>query len=247
MLIDKIIKETSLLKLLDLIRDFCSEMALGNNDEQCIRLKKAVENAEGNDYLVLLSSYLTVCENGDEVIDALEEFADNCKDFAEANEDMTEQITKAEFETVLCECEEKCGLMSCVEAEHTVNIAETDAESHNREAEIKFTGSNINILLPRIDINTDKTKYMAENIGQMLYDVIAQKLEPDDIRYEINRYIPEVKSRGEPVRELFREYFYNVLLYKTQKPKVYQDFNEHMHRVIVLEFFKRIIVRYLRE
>ncbi len=81
----------------------------------------------------------------------------------------------------------------------------------------------------------------------MLYDVIAQKLEPDDIRYEINRYIPEVKSRGEPVRELFREYFYSVLLYKPQKPKIYKDFNEHMHRVIVLEFFKRIIVRYLRE
>ncbi|NDO20436.1 hypothetical protein FMM68_12335 [Lachnospiraceae bacterium MD329] len=232
---------------MDLIRDFCREIALGNNDEQCIRLKEAVEDAEGNDYLTLLSSYLTVCENGDEVIEALEEFTDNCKDFAEANEDMTVQITKAEFETVLCECEEKCGLMSCVEAEHTVNIAEADAESHNREAEIQFTGSNVNILLPRISINTNKTKYISENIGQMLYDVIAQKLEPDDIRYEINRYIPEVKNRGEPVREMFGEYFYNVLLYKTQKPKVYHDFNEHMHRVIVLEFFKRIIVRYLRE
>lgn len=247
MLIDKIIKEKSLLKLLDLIREFCREVALGNNDEQCIRLKESVENAEGNDYLTLLSSYLSICDTGDEVIEALEEFVDNCKDFAEANEDMTEQITKAEFETVLCECEEKCGLMSCIEAEHTVNIAETDAESHNREAEIQCIGSNINILLPRIDINTDKTKYIAENIGQMLYDVIAQKLEPDDIRYEMNRYIPEVKNRGEPTRALFRKYFYSVLLYKTQKPKIYPDFNEHMHRVIVLEFFKRIIVRYLRE
>lgn len=46
MLVDKIIKETSLLKLLDLIREFCREMALGNNDEQCIRLKKSVENAK---------------------------------------------------------------------------------------------------------------------------------------------------------------------------------------------------------
>lgn len=247
MLIDKIIKETSLLKLLDLIRDFCRETALDDNTDKCIMLKEAVENEEENDYLVLLSSYLTVCENGEEVIEALEEFTDNCKGFAEANEDMTEQITKAEFETVLCECEEKCGLMSCVETEHTVNIAETDAESHNREAEIQFTGSHINILLPRIDINTDKTKYIAENIGQMLYDVIAQKLEPDNIRYEMNRYIPEVKNRGEPTRSLFREYFYSVLLYKTQKPKVYPDFDAHMHRVIVLEFFKRIIVMCLRE
>ena len=48
--------------------------------------------------------------------------------------------------------------MSGIEAEHTVNIAETDAESHNSEGEIQFIGSNINILLPRIDINTDKTK-----------------------------------------------------------------------------------------
>ncbi|NDO18583.1 hypothetical protein FMM68_02800 [Lachnospiraceae bacterium MD329] len=247
MLINEITESKSLLKLLDLIRGFCRESALGDNTEKCIRLKEAVENAEGNDYLTLLSSYLSICETGDEVIEALEEFADNCKGFAEANEDMTEQITKAEFETVLCECEEKCGLMSCVEAEHTVNIAEADAESYNREGEIQFIGSNINILLPRIDINTDKTKYIAENIGHMLYDVIVQKLEPDDIRYEINRYIPEVKNRGEPVRELFRECFYSVILYKTQKPKIYQDFNEHMYRVVVLEFFKRIIVRYLRE
>lgn len=142
MLIDKIIKETSLLKLLDLIRDFCREMALDDNIDKCIGLKESVENAEGNDYLTLLSSYLSICDTGDEVIEALEEFVDNCKDFAEANKDMTEQITKAEFETVLCECEEKCGLMSCIEVEHTVNIAETDAESHNREGEIHFVGSN---------------------------------------------------------------------------------------------------------
>ena len=33
--------------------------------------------------------------------------------------------------------------MSGIEAEHTVNIAETDAESHNSEGEIQFIGSNI--------------------------------------------------------------------------------------------------------
>lgn len=247
MLINKIIKEASLLKLLDLIRDFCRKSALGDNTEKCIRLKESIENVEGNDYLTLLSSYLSICETGDEVIEALEEFVDNCKDFAEANKDMTEQITKTEFETVLCECEEKCGLMSCIEAEHKVNIAETDAASRKRESEIQFIGSNINILLPQIDINTDKTQYIAENIGRILYDVIVQKLEPDDIRYEMNRYIPEVKNRGEPTRILFGEYFYSVLLYKEQKPKVYPNFDEHTHRVIVLEFFKRIIVRYLRE
>ena len=233
MLINEITESKSLLQLLDLIREFCRETTLGDNAEKCIRLKESVENAEENDYLTLLSSYLSICETGDEVI--------------EANADMTEQITKAEFEMVLCECEEKCGLMSGIETEHTVNIAETDAESHNSEGEIQFIGSNINILLPRIDINTDKTKYIAKNIGQMLYDVIAQKLKSDDIRYEMNRYIPEVKNRGEPTISLFREYFYSVLLYKTQKPKVYPDFDAHMHRVIVLEFFKQIIVMYLRE
>ncbi len=207
MLIDKIIKERSLLKMLDLIREFCREVALGNNDERCIRLKESVENAEENDYLTLLSSYLSICDTGDEVMEALEEFVNNCKDFAETNEDMTEQVTKAEFETVLCECEEKCGLMSCIEAEHTVNIAETDAESHNREAEIQCIGSNINILLSRIGINADKTKYIAKNIVQMLYDVIAQKLEPTDIQYEINRYIPEVKNRGRAYKRTVQEIF----------------------------------------
>ena len=85
MLINEITESKSLLQLLDLIREFCRETTLGDNTEKCIRLKESVE-----------------------VIEALEEFVDNCKDFAEANADMTEQITKAEFEMVLCECEEKC-------------------------------------------------------------------------------------------------------------------------------------------
>lgn len=43
MLIKEITESKSLLKLLDLIREFCRETALGNNDEQCIRLKESVE------------------------------------------------------------------------------------------------------------------------------------------------------------------------------------------------------------
>lgn len=85
MFIKEITESKSLLKLLDLIREFCCETALGGNTEKCIRLKESVENAEGNDYLTLLSSYLSICATGDEVIEALEEFVDNCKDFAEAN------------------------------------------------------------------------------------------------------------------------------------------------------------------
>ena len=54
MSVDKIIKETSLLQLFDLIREFCREMALGDNAEQCIRLKKSVENAGRENVIIRL-------------------------------------------------------------------------------------------------------------------------------------------------------------------------------------------------
>lgn len=45
----------------------------------------------------------------------------------------------------------------------------------------------------------------------MLYDVMAQKLELNDIRYDMNRYISEVRKRGETTRSCL-ESFYNVIL-----------------------------------
>ena len=81
----------------------------------------------------------------------------------------------------------------------------------------------------------------------MLYDVLETKLKSEAIRSEMNRYIPETREISTPVRQLFKQYFYDVILYKDRKPDVYPHFDEHMKRVIAVEFFKHIIVRYLRE
>ena len=81
----------------------------------------------------------------------------------------------------------------------------------------------------------------------MLYDVIKTKIPPEEIKHEISKYIPETRTADKTVRQLFKEYFYNVVLYKERKPGIYTEFDEHMKHVIILEFFKRIIVQYLRE
>ena len=64
---------------------------------------------------------------------------------------------------------------------------------------------------------------------------------------EMCRYIPEARQTEKTTRQLFKEYFYAVVLYTDRKPGIYLEFDDHMRRVIVMEFFKRIIVQYLLE
>lgn len=216
-------------------------------DNGTMQLKGAVENAVDNDILVLLSSYLILCEDGDEVIEALYEFAGNCKGFVAVDEEMTQQVTKTEFEAVLDECEAKCGLKSCIENNHVLNLAEVNAFNLYRDFGLKFKNDAINLFLPRIEINTDVEKYISEELGTILYDVLKTKLTPEHIQQEMNRYIPETRLSAKSVRQLFKLYFYDVVLYRDRKPRIYIQVDEEVKRVIVLEFFKRIIGQYLRE
>ena len=48
-----------------------------------MELKERLDCADGNDYFIILSSYMAAADNGDEVIDALCEFAANCRTFEE--------------------------------------------------------------------------------------------------------------------------------------------------------------------
>lgn len=43
------------------------------------------------------------------------------------------------------------------------------------------------------------------------------------------------------------KYFYQVILYQERKPGTYTKFDDHMRRVIILEFYKRIITAYLEK
>ena len=115
-----------------------------------------------------------------------------------------------------------------------------------REFALRFKENNINLILPRIDVNTDIRKYISEELGTILYGVLNAKLSKDIIQEEMHRYIPETKQSDKPIKQLFKEYFYNVVLYKDRKPGIYLEFDEHMKRVIVMEFYKRIISRYLQ-
>ena len=63
----------------------------------------------------------------------------------------------------------------------------------------------------------------------------------------MNRYIGESRNREEPTKELFKEYFYQVVLYKERKPGIYLEIDDHMRRIFVLEFFKRIIREYIEK
>ena len=246
MSIERIIESKTLFELLDALNDFCIDSFSRDDDSECMALKEAVGNTN-NEYLVLLSSYLCVCEDGDEVIEALYEFISNCEGFAEADKEMTQQITKEEFETILDECEDKCGIKECIESEHALNIAEVDAVNRYDELNFRIRNNYVNLFLPRIDINTDKRQFISEQLGLMLYDVVKTKIPPEEIKHEISKYILEARTSDKTARQLFKEYFYNVVQYQERKPGIYTEFDEHMKRVIILEFFRNIIIKYLRE
>lgn len=248
MTISKIINSKSLQELLDATEELCKKAIIRDTDEICMELKERLESSVDNDYLKILSCYMVAAEDGDEVIEAMYEFAANCKGFVEADEEMTQQVTKEEFETVLAECEDKCALMSCIEDSHELNIAEIPMYNQYREFGLKFKNSAINLFLPKIDVNKNIREYISEELGLILYNILAKRLDVDFIRHEMNRYIPETRNEeGITIRHLFKKYFHQVVLYQERKPGIYTEFDDHMRRVIILEFFKRIIAAYLHK
>ena len=244
---NKILNSKNLNELVENIDEFCRMSVIRDNDDECMKLKTELEFVSENDYLVILASYMSVAEDGDDVIEALYEFVANCKGFVEADEEMTQQVTKEEFEAVLSDCEEKCALMSCIEEEHTVNLAEVPYSNIHKEFNIKFKNNAINVFLSRISINENSAASIAEQIGGILYNVLTTRISPECIYSVMNKYIPETRKQDTSIKQLFKKYFYEVVLYKERKPGIYTKFDEHMKRVIVLEFYKKIIQVYLEE
>ena len=245
--IRNILNAKALSELLDAAEEFCQNAIMREDDSECMELKETLEQVTDNDYLTILSSYMSLAEDGDEVIDSICEFVEICKAFAKAEEDVTHQVTKEEFEAVLDECEDKCEIKSCIETNHQLIVAEVEGYCENSDLAIIFKHDFINLILPKIDINTDIHKYISEQLGSVLYMVLKSKLSPEYIDHEMKRYIPETRKMKIGTKELFKRYFYDVILYKERKPGIYTEFDDHWKRVIVLEFFKRMITEYLKE
>lgn len=230
------------------INDFCKNIYLNDNSEEmCGKLKDEIINCTDNDNIILLSAYLSTANSADEVVEALYEFISVCGSYSQANNEMTQQVTKEEFETVLNECEDKCMLKSCIENEYKIKAAEISAYNECGNFDVRFKKNNICVLLPRIDINTDSKKYLSDVIGTMLYQVLETKIESENIRREMNRYIPATRGSQKSTKELFKQYFYDVVIHKDRKPGIYLEFDDHMRQLFSIEFFKRMIVLYLRE
>ena len=246
--IEKIVNATGLSELLNEIDTFCEESYMREDDSECMELKGQIENKTASDIHMILAAYLSVCEDGDEVIESLYEFASNCKGFVEADEDTTHQVTKDEFETVLSECEDKCGIQSYMkEDNYVLKAAEVPLAQQYREFTMKFKGNEILLYLPRIDINMDTKQYIAEELGGMIYEMAAMKLKPDVILRELNRYIPETRNSSESAKQLFRKYFYSVVQYKERAPGIYPKFDKYMKQVLDMEFFRRMLKEILVE
>lgn len=240
--INKILTAKSLTELLDAADEFCKNAIMRDDDSECMELKEKLEQATDNDYLTMLSAYMSAAEDGDEVLDAIYEFVGNCRTFAEADKENTKQITKDEFETVLDECEDKCGIESYMETNgYTLKIAEVPMIQKHREFTAKFINNDILLYLPRIDKNIDTKRYIAEEIGGILYETIIRKLNLEIVLQESHRYIPETRTGSESAKQLFRKYFYSVVKYEERKPGIYTEFDEHMKQVIDMEFYCRII------
>ena len=244
----KILEAQTMSELLGAIDEFCKNLHLQDDaEEQCSKLKNEVAGCVDNDNIILLSAYLSSAEGTDEVAEALYEFASICGSYSETDEEITQQITKAEFEAVLDECEDKCMLETCIESEYEIKVAEIPAYIECREHDVIFKGNSICVLLPKIDINTDTKKYISDMIGGILYKIVETKIKPEEIRYEMNRYIPATRNSEESTKRLFKKYFYDVVIHKDRKPGIYLEFDDHMHQLFSIEFFKRLIVQYLRE
>lgn len=240
-----ILKAESLAELLNAIDEFCKEAIVRDNDDVCMELRERLDCADGNDYFIILSSYMAAADNGDEVVDALCEFAANCRTFEEPEDSTAEQMTKEEFEAVLDECETKCAAVSCIETEYSINIAEIPMQQKKIGNTLVKKNNAFNILLPKLCVHEDRKIYISNLIGTMLYEVINVKLSPQYILQEIHRYIPESRKYNKSVKELFCMYFRRVLRYKSRKPAIYTHFDEHMQNVIVMEFYKRVIQAYI--
>ena len=70
---------------------------------------------------------------------------------------------------------------------------------------MRFKNENIGVLLSRVDINTDSTKYISDTIGEILYRVIEKRIKPEIIRTEMNRYIPGARDNNSTTKELFKK------------------------------------------
>ncbi len=246
--IEKIISAKGLSELLGEIDTFCENSYMRDDDTECMELKEQVGNIKDSDIHMILASYLSVCEDGDEVVESLYEFVSNCKGFAEVDEAATQQVTKDEFETILSECEEKIGIQSYMDDnEYKLKTAEVPMTHQHREFATKFKGKDILLYLPRIDKGIDTKQYIAEELGGILYGLVIRKLKPDVVLRELNRYIPETRNSEESTKQLFRKYFYSVVQYKERAPGIYPKFDSHMKQVLDMEFFKRIIQECYRE
>ncbi len=243
MTINKILSAESIKDVLCAIDEFCQEQLARENDETCLRLKEEILESD-KDILCILGSYLCVCEDGEEIIDALYEFSGNCKGFIEADEETTTQITKEEFEAVLDECEEKCEIKDCVEFVHKLNVAEVNAVNRYAQHLVRMKPDTINVFLPCVHNIIDKTRCISDILGRVLFFVVNKHVNKNEIRNIMDQMIPECKDSKRGTMDLFIEYFYEVVKYKDRKPGIYTKFDSHMKQVIVVEFYKRLIKIY---
>ena len=243
--IRNILNAKALSELLDAAEEFCQNAIMREDDSECMELKETLEQVTDNDYLTILSSYMSVAEDGDEVIDAICEFVEICRTFAEPETETAEQITKAEFEGILDHCEDVCAVKTCIETEHTINIAEIPLLCLHNNFAVTEKNDLFNIFLPMINKLEDKEKYISDMIANMFFDSIKGTLGEEYVLEEIKRYIPESRNSDKSVKELFREYFCYVVKYKERKPCIYTEFNEHMKGVIVTACYTRLAQEYL--
>lgn len=82
---------------------------------------------------------------------------------------------------------------------------------------------------------------------RIFYKIVETKIKPEEIRHEMNRYISDIRNNEESTKTLFKQYFHDVVIHKDRKPRIYLKFDDHMRRLFSIEFFKRLIVQYLRE
>lgn len=119
----------------------------------------------------MLLSFLKNTQNNQEVVNALANFSLICEMFRRAKKAETQQITVAEFNEVMATLEKRNGVKTVLAENYKITLIESNMSIWNDEHCIIILEKEMFVLLPRIENNIDKKKYISRLIGLCLFEM----------------------------------------------------------------------------
>lgn len=125
-----------------------------------------------------------------------------------------------------------------------VNLRENDDICFELKERIGASDNDIHMLLAAYLSAAEDGDEVVDTLHEFMAN--CKGFNEQFIRTEIERYIPAAREVNMHTRYIFKRYFYDVLLYKEQKPQIYTHLDENMQRIFVVEVFRKLIEQYMK-